>query len=416
MSSLEQVEQKACLVCGEKTRNPRFCSRSCAAKYNNKANPKRRPEGHCLECRTVISTRKSYCDKCASKLRAKHEREMQRKTQNIRSWRAVSGSYAEAPIEDIHTSKTVVFENRSGWMRSRLTPKDKAGVFIDRLIGICFATPAYLRSVHAPRHIALLNELKEFSFTRHHWKAKPETVLVADLPIVELSPALNEWIFSYFAEEHHALMPSFALDTARFLQAHLEGDAAYRSIHWRIEPMVSGVDRDILRFIDRQFKKEFTERMGKLLFCARVPDNSRVVDGSGIEVIASGTAFLFGTKRCHLSSGVYDSVILQCEEKPEFEFDLHDEFRFMGGIFGFHRPDGYVLAKKEIFFQPPEDRPPMDELRSVVQNLDYHGLAMELPAHWIESVIDIPFKFYFDASEQPRIMDVPRWEAELEAR
>src|SRR4051794_27025032 len=40
-----------CPVCGQKTRNPKFCSRSCAAKMNNILVPKRKLGGKCSVCR-----------------------------------------------------------------------------------------------------------------------------------------------------------------------------------------------------------------------------------------------------------------------------------------------------------------------------------------------------------------------------
>lgn len=41
-----------------------FCSRSCAATYNNKRKPKRKPEGTCKTCKTPIKTIHTYCGKC----------------------------------------------------------------------------------------------------------------------------------------------------------------------------------------------------------------------------------------------------------------------------------------------------------------------------------------------------------------
>lgn len=44
-----------------------FCSRSCSAIYNNRKNPKRRPEGKCKQCGQIINTSKRYCsEKCKS--------------------------------------------------------------------------------------------------------------------------------------------------------------------------------------------------------------------------------------------------------------------------------------------------------------------------------------------------------------
>lgn len=52
-----------CLNCGAETANPRFCSRSCAAKFNNaRPDVKRRlPEGSCATCGAPIKACLKYC-------------------------------------------------------------------------------------------------------------------------------------------------------------------------------------------------------------------------------------------------------------------------------------------------------------------------------------------------------------------
>lgn len=51
-----------CLGCNSLTENPKFCSRSCAAKYNNKKYPKRKLERtNCSKCGSLIG-RKSHTD------------------------------------------------------------------------------------------------------------------------------------------------------------------------------------------------------------------------------------------------------------------------------------------------------------------------------------------------------------------
>lgn len=44
----------------QKTNND-FCSRSCAARYNNKLYPKRKPEGRCRVCKSIIPATKNFC-------------------------------------------------------------------------------------------------------------------------------------------------------------------------------------------------------------------------------------------------------------------------------------------------------------------------------------------------------------------
>lgn len=53
-----------CLNCNQSTNNPKFCSTSCAAKFNNTHSPKRKPEGKCKICKLPISKRLTYCKSC----------------------------------------------------------------------------------------------------------------------------------------------------------------------------------------------------------------------------------------------------------------------------------------------------------------------------------------------------------------
>lgn len=55
---------RVCESCGKETSNPRYCSRSCAARCNNKKSPKRRPEGICKTCAVAIASGDSYCKPC----------------------------------------------------------------------------------------------------------------------------------------------------------------------------------------------------------------------------------------------------------------------------------------------------------------------------------------------------------------
>lgn len=48
-----------CKNCKEKTSNPKFCSRSCAASYNNKKFPKRKIQRKCSRCDKEIRNWKS---------------------------------------------------------------------------------------------------------------------------------------------------------------------------------------------------------------------------------------------------------------------------------------------------------------------------------------------------------------------
>ena len=56
-----------CLQCGKETKNPKFCSRSCSAIYNNKRKTKQKY--YCEKCGTLIGEgqkfhRRKYCNDC----------------------------------------------------------------------------------------------------------------------------------------------------------------------------------------------------------------------------------------------------------------------------------------------------------------------------------------------------------------
>lgn len=53
-----------CLQCSKETTNPKFCSRSCAATFNNKKQPKRRLEQRCKLCQELCTRERTYCQTC----------------------------------------------------------------------------------------------------------------------------------------------------------------------------------------------------------------------------------------------------------------------------------------------------------------------------------------------------------------
>lgn len=64
-----------CIRCNEITQNSKFCSKSCAATYNNRKYPKRKLSKSCKSCDTKIPYNRKFCDVClcVSKYRcAKH--------------------------------------------------------------------------------------------------------------------------------------------------------------------------------------------------------------------------------------------------------------------------------------------------------------------------------------------------------
>lgn len=58
---------RVCVTCGKETKNPKYCSRSCAASTNNKVQVKRSLEGKCHLCDSPIMSSRKYCKKCFSR-------------------------------------------------------------------------------------------------------------------------------------------------------------------------------------------------------------------------------------------------------------------------------------------------------------------------------------------------------------
>jgi len=57
---LLRIAMTVCQACGRQTKNPMFCSRSCAIRVHNQAR-KREPVGRCVVCAAAIARRRKYC-------------------------------------------------------------------------------------------------------------------------------------------------------------------------------------------------------------------------------------------------------------------------------------------------------------------------------------------------------------------
>jgi hypothetical protein len=70
--------KKPCEHCGKETLNPKFCSQTCGAVYNNKKFPKRERKPYfCVVCGDNVKYKRKYCDSCFKK------REVERETGNL---------------------------------------------------------------------------------------------------------------------------------------------------------------------------------------------------------------------------------------------------------------------------------------------------------------------------------------------
>ena len=110
-----------CFECGAETTNPKFCNRSCSAKYNNKAFPKRfnlEKIRECLECGKPTGKNGKFCSQtCAFQ---------NRKTETIQSWlngrqvtdaalRSSSGAYKDFVLEE-QSHKCAVCGMKDEWV------------------------------------------------------------------------------------------------------------------------------------------------------------------------------------------------------------------------------------------------------------------------------------------------------------
>lgn len=52
-----------CLNCGEDTKNPKFCSRSCSATLSNKISPRKKLKRKCVKCDSIVRNyRSTLCE------------------------------------------------------------------------------------------------------------------------------------------------------------------------------------------------------------------------------------------------------------------------------------------------------------------------------------------------------------------
>lgn len=193
-------QQNACIECGQKTSNPRFCGRSCAAKYNNRKSPKRSPEGKCSDCGAAIPTSRTYCRECLEKREAQ---ELKRPSLFLREETLFSASYASG---------------------SELSGDDTVGTFLDLFEELAKLKPRYLPGTDWDRHLQFIQVLKNLVLP--NWKVYPkrEEIAAVDAPLRELEWVLHQWIESItFSGDSHPLADTFALETAEVISKHARG-------------------------------------------------------------------------------------------------------------------------------------------------------------------------------------------------
>jgi hypothetical protein len=351
-SSQPCQQSRPCATCGNETTNPRFCSRSCAS-INKTTQPTLRLQGECARCWVALSRKKEYCLDCIPALTAEKDERRRRLLQNYQSWLTPTGEQKEAPIPQV--TSTILIKTYAGIHGHELvlTPERPAGELIDALIAICFSRPPYLHEHDALRYISLLNELRGFRTIQPYSPKYPSPETTLDkLQIDHLAPALQHWVYSYFREGHHEMMPAYALDTARFVQAFIGQESSYvadrqttgePTDNWKLEPLVmmrkDGYWARSQLLFDTSFKRDFSRRFGPRVRC-QVPDGGslNLREYPWLKELPrwkSGDRFVFRINRCHLTADSWDQGLdlFTCEEKHKPHFDLMEEFQFYGEIY-----------------------------------------------------------------------------------
>lgn len=398
-----------CVVCERETSNPKFCSRSCAAKFNNARSPKRKPEGACKTCGAPVQSSRSLCAACRDKARIQEAR----KLANIRSWTTLAGERreAEALKAYIHASMRFSVDVR-GDSIGKLKASDPIGSLLDQVSGVCFSRPEYLTLDGAKRHAVWTDELRHFSCMDFGSNTGKTEKLATDFPISQLSLVLDRWVRSFFRSKS-ALLSSFALQTAYFIREHAMGHYHPRYDYsgraedpWEIEAFLDskfgGADHS---FPDPRLKKDLTEDLGHLSVIAVVPREIKLVNKFKQVALPAGTEFLFRIERCHMSRGIYDRLDYDIEGDRLQRFDIDDGFQFYGTPLIFPHSTGERLVAPPPLMTISQKH---DVLTEAWQSLGSMGPKMELPARWISHEVSFNFE-----ERTYSAVPIPAWIAEI---
>jgi len=148
-------EKNRCLECHSLTANPKFCGRSCAAKFNNRKSPKRSPEGTCGDCGVAISASRSYCPECREK--RQH-------------------SSTTTPVQ---MREVTVFTASS----MSLPADSRVGAFLDVFESLAQSQPRYLPSSDWTRHVQFVQLVRKFSHELPGYRSQSNPCFRGRLPI-----------------------------------------------------------------------------------------------------------------------------------------------------------------------------------------------------------------------------------------
>ncbi len=162
-----------CLNCNHQTKNPKFCSRSCSAIYNNKyrtLKPRpQKPKSFCKSCGEPIFKRKMYCDVC-NKIH----------NPNIVDWSTITldelnykrNYQKNSRIRDLARKKYYKFNSNKKCIICKY----------DKTIHVCHIKP--IKTFPGNTQISVINKLSNLVYLcpNHHWELDNGLLSPLDFP------------------------------------------------------------------------------------------------------------------------------------------------------------------------------------------------------------------------------------------
>ncbi len=178
---------KYCLNCNERTKNPKFCNKSCAAIYNNKAFPKRPKKQRCCKrCNIEIFHRGRYCDDCRYPYSHLRLPTKIRSYKDTRTYRANSVDWSKVTIADVRAlnlkrpyTRITGHARRVYFASGR--PEQCIACDYDKHFNICHIKPIHTFDDDTP--ISAVNDLDNLIALcpNHHWELDNGFLNVKDL-------------------------------------------------------------------------------------------------------------------------------------------------------------------------------------------------------------------------------------------
>jgi len=362
MSGGSTTTTKRCAECGKPTANPKFCDKSCAARFNNRRTPKRKPEGKCGGCGAPVTSGKRRCLAClaadaeAAKVRA----------EGIITVRRLDGSMERVKTKPMSLRTRTVVQPVAP---KRLALSTPAARVFELVLGLLADGPEWLRPVERARYSTLFRD-----FARFPVRTRGQEDPTERLPTEELPRAAIQWLDA-LATDDDPLLLSFGFDAVEFFFELVTGRHGYGS-EPDLEPIID-IQPPIERgyFSDkRSMRKRYTERvLGRLPVVACIPLGGSIRRENGDVLISGGELFGVQIVRCHLSENpAYETTRLDVEWPRLKPFDRATEFSFRSRLLVARTDAGQLTP------WAPGMRTCHDE-----------GPLLDLPAHWITGILDM---------------------------